>query len=142
MSSNGNAKRFDAAKEAEIRDSLLTERANLARQIRALGKSSLVSSRSAGEELADVGTDDFMRDMELSVMTEEGKRLALIDMALESLDNGNYGVCVDCGVDISSGRLRAKPYARLCIDCKTAREQNDGFPPDSDGEVPEEELVE
>ncbi len=142
MSSNGNAKRFDAAKEAEIRTALLAERANLAKQIRALGKTSLVSSRTAGEELADVGTDDFMRDMELSVMTEEGKRLALIDMALESLDSGSYGICVDCGVEISAGRLRAKPYARLCIDCKTAREKNDGFPPDNDREIPEEELVE
>ncbi|MDX9978472.1 MAG: TraR/DksA family transcriptional regulator [Lentisphaeria bacterium] len=142
MSSNGNAKRFDAAKETEIRGALLAERANLAKQIRALGRTSLVSSRTAGEELADVGTDDFMRDMELSVMTEEGKRLALIDMALESLDNGNYGVCVDCGKEISVGRLRAKPYARLCIDCKTIREKNDGFPVNSDSDTQEEELVE
>lgn len=139
MSSNGNARRFDAAKEAAIREALLTERAALARQIRALGKTSLVSSRSAGEELADVGTDDFMRDMELSVMTEEGKRLALIDTALESLDAGSYGVCVDCGDEISDGRLRAKPYARLCIDCKAAREVNEGMPPEG---VSEEELVE
>lgn len=141
MSSNGNATRFDAAKQAEIREALLTERAALAKQIRALGKTSLISSRTAGEELADVGTDDFMRDMELSVMTEEGKRLALIDMALESLESGGYGVCIDCGVDISPGRLRAKPYARLCIDCKTTREKNDGFPLNAD-DPSEDELVE
>ena len=139
MSSNGNARRFDAAKEAAIREALLTERAALAKQIRTLGKTSLISSRSAGEELADVGTDDFMRDMELSVMTEEGKRLALIDMALESLDGGSYGVCFDCGKEISDGRLRAKPYARLCIDCKAARELNEGVAPEG---VSEEELVE
>ncbi len=139
MSSNGNAKRFDAAKEAAIREALLTERAALAKQIRALGKTSLVSSRTAGEELADVGTDDFMRDMELSVMTEEGKRLALIDTALESLDSGSYGICVDCGEAISDGRLRAKPYARLCIDCKSIREQNEGMAPEG---VSDEELVE
>jgi RNA polymerase-binding protein DksA len=118
---------------------LLTERAALAKQIRALGRTSLVSSRSAGEELADVGTDDFMRDMELSVMSEEGKRLALINTALESLDTGGYGVCVDCNKEISAGRLRAKPYARLCIDCKSAREQNNGLPPEG---IPEDELVE
>jgi DnaK suppressor protein len=139
MSSNGNAKRFTAAQETEIREALLTERAALAKQIRALGRTSLVSSRSAGEELADVGTDDFMRDMELSVMSEEGKRLALINTALESLDDGGYGVCVDCSKDISAGRLRAKPYARLCIDCKSAREMNGGMPPEG---VPEDELVE
>jgi RNA polymerase-binding protein DksA len=139
MSSNGNAKRFTAAQEEQIRDALLTERAALAKQIRALGRTSLVSSRSAGEELADVGTDDFMRDMELSVMSEEGKRLALINTALDSLDTEDYGICIDCDKEISAGRLRAKPYARLCIDCKSAREMNDGLPPEG---VDEDELVE
>jgi len=139
MSSNGNAKRLDAAKEAEVRDALLAERAVLAKQIRVLGKTSLVSTRSAGEELADVGTDDFIREMELSVMGEEGKRLALINTALDSLDAGSYGVCIDCDKEISDGRLRAKPYARLCIDCKSVREQNNGLPPEG---VSEEELVE
>ena len=139
MSSNGNARRFDAAREAEVREALLTERAVLAKQIRVLGKTSLISTRSAGEELADVGTDDFMREMELSVMGEEGKRLALINTALDSLDAGDYGVCVDCSKAISDGRLRAKPYARLCIDCKSIREQNDGLPPEG---VSEDELVE
>ena len=125
--------------EPFLREALLTERAVLAKQIRALGKTSLVSTASAGEELADVGTDDFMREMELSVMSEEGKRLALINTALDTLDDGGYGVCIDCAKEISDGRLRAKPYARLCIDCKSTREQNNGLPPEG---ISEEELVE
>ena len=116
----------------ELRDALLEERDMLARQIRALSSASLTSNRQAGEELADVGSDDFIRETELHLLGEEGKRLASINLALESLDNGRYGICMDCNGKISIGRLRAKPYARLCIECKSAREKNGGFPPSED----------
>jgi DnaK suppressor protein len=109
------------------------------KQIRSLSSASLTSSRQAGEELADVGSDDFIRETELHLMTEEGRRLTLINMALENLEGGGFGACVDCGRAISLGRLRAKPYARLCIDCKVVREQNDGAAPDG---VREAEPVE
>ena len=114
----------------ELREMLLTERESLVKQIKSLSAASLTSSRQAGEELADVGSDDFIRETELSLMSTEGRRLALINMALESLDAGSYGLCVDCSKPISLGRLKAKPYARLCIDCKVVREGNDGAAPE------------
>jgi DnaK suppressor protein len=121
---------FNAGRAEEFREMLLKERDSLARQIRSLSAASLTSNRQAGEELADVGSDDFIRETELHLMSEEGRRLALINVAIESLDDGNYGTCVDCSKPISVGRLKAKPYARLCIDCKTLREQNDGAAPE------------
>ncbi|MBN2448983.1 MAG: TraR/DksA C4-type zinc finger protein [Lentisphaeria bacterium] len=112
----------------EFRGALLQERESIVRQIRSLSSASLTSSRQAGEELADVGSDDFIRETELHLMTEESNNLAQINAALESIAAGSYGICVDCAKAISVGRLRAKPYARRCIDCKTAREENgDGF---------------
>jgi len=123
----------------EFRDLLMSERESLVRQIRSLSSASLTSNRQAGEELADVGSDDFIRETELHLMTEEGRRLSLINLALESLASGAFGTCVDCGKAISLGRLRAKPYARLCIDCKVSRERNYGAAPEG---VEEAELVE
>ncbi|NLF18586.1 MAG: TraR/DksA family transcriptional regulator [Lentisphaerae bacterium] len=114
----------------EFRELLLRERSSLVRQIKSLSDASLTSSRQAGEELADVGSDDFIRETELYLLSEEGRRLALINLALESLAAGTYGICVDCDKPIALGRLRAKPYARLCIDCKVVREKNDGAAPD------------
>jgi len=114
----------------EFRELLLRERSSLVRQIKSLSDASLTSSRQAGEELADVGSDDFIRETELYLLSEEGRRLALINLALESLAAGTYGICADCDKPIALGRLRAKPYARLCIDCKVVREQNDGAAPD------------
>ena len=114
----------------ELRDALLQEREQLVRQIKTLSSASLTSARQAGEEFADVASDDFMRETELTLMSEEGDRLALINSALEEISNGTYGICMDCDKPIPAGRLKAKPYAKLCIDCKSAREQNGGLPPE------------
>jgi DnaK suppressor protein len=121
---------FTSDLSEEFRDLLLRERESLVKQIRSLSTASLTSSRQAGEELADVGSDDFIRETELHLMTEEGRRLKLINMALETIDGSGFGTCVDCGKAISLGRLRAKPYARLCIDCKVVREANYGVAPE------------
>jgi len=49
------------------------------------------------------------------------KELAQIREALKRIENGNYGVCMECGEEISSKRLLAVPYAVRCMEC----EQND-----------------
>ncbi|HND33714.1 MAG TPA: TraR/DksA C4-type zinc finger protein, partial [Myxococcota bacterium] len=38
-------------------------------------------------------------------------------------DDGEYGICVACGDEISEKRLIARPVATHCIDCKTELEQ-------------------
>ncbi|NNF52129.1 MAG: TraR/DksA family transcriptional regulator [Gammaproteobacteria bacterium] len=49
-------------------------------------------------------------------------RLAAIEAALKRMDEGSYGECRECGEAISAGRLRARPEARLCIDCESEAE--------------------
>lgn len=49
--------------------------------------------------------------------------LAKIDAALEKLELGEYGACVSCGEEIGVKRLRARPVAELCIDCKSEQEK-------------------
>lgn len=48
---------------------------------------------------------------------EARDELAKIAGALRRMDAGDYGVCVECGLAIDSGRLEAYPYAQECIDC-------------------------
>jgi DnaK suppressor protein len=72
--------------------------------------------------------------MGLTLMSEEGRKIALIQDAIQRLIDGSYGECVDCRSKISQGRLDALPYAKLCIQCKTAREQNDNLPPGGQGD--------
>ncbi|MCK5801553.1 MAG: TraR/DksA family transcriptional regulator [Lentisphaeria bacterium] len=131
MSTKVQNGRFTAVELEEYRTILRGAHEGLMRQVRALSSTSLRADHQAGEELADIGSDDFMRETELTVMGEEEKRISLINLALENLktDVESYGVCVDCDKAISTGRLKAKPYAHLCIACKSLREQNGGMPP-------------
>jgi len=112
-----------------FRNRLKQERQQIYQRIRS-ASSSLTTSRQAGEEAADVGSDDFIRETGLSIMSDDAEKLQMIDEALINLEKGVYGVCFDCGKLIGKPRLEAKPYARLCIDCKGAREANGGMPSD------------
>jgi DnaK suppressor protein len=49
--------------------------------------------------------------------------LSKVDTALRKIDDGEYGECVNCGEDIGVKRLRARPVAELCIDCKSEQEK-------------------
>ncbi len=84
----------------------------------------------AGDEGADIGSDEFIRDTGIAIMADDTRKLDLISQALQHLERGTYGICQDCGQIIGEGRLRAKPYARYCISCKTVREKNGGLRPD------------
>ena len=43
-------------------------------------------------------------------------------MSARSLDDGSYGRCEECGLDISVQRLKARPVTTLCIACKSSQE--------------------
>jgi DnaK suppressor protein len=47
---------------------------------------------------------------------------AVLDDALERLRRGLYGICEECGEEISVERLRVIPFAAYCIDCQHQRE--------------------
>jgi DnaK suppressor protein len=60
--------------------------------------------------------------LELRTRDRERKLIKKIDESLELLDNGEYGFCDACGVEIGIRRLEARPTATQCIDCKTLDE--------------------
>jgi len=75
-----------------------------------------VAGRGSDNHLGDMATVTF--DRELDEGLEEGAQqtLAQIDRALTRLDEGSYGSCERCGKPIGEERLRARPWATLCID--------------------------
>jgi RNA polymerase-binding protein DksA len=50
------------------------------------------------------------------------KEISEIASALARIESGDYGICIDCGVEIPEGRLEVKPYARRCIQCEEKNE--------------------
>ncbi len=125
---HGEAPNFRGEKRKRYEE-LLQLRDELFDQVRSLSSSSLSYHHEPGEDLADVGSENFSRDMGLALISEEGHKVRLIQEAIERLVDGSYGRCVDCNEDIGVGRLDAIPYAKLCVRCKTIREGNDGMRP-------------
>jgi RNA polymerase-binding protein DksA len=72
--------------------------------------------------MAESGTDAFEADVRLSRMEAAGEELDEIEEALERMHEGTYGICEECGRLLPLERLRAIPYARLCIRCKEIEE--------------------
>ena len=65
---------------------------------------------------ADVGTDNFEQEFTLGLLEGERTLLREIDEAIERVDQGTYGVCLGTGKPIDKARLRARPWAKYCIE--------------------------
>jgi DnaK suppressor protein len=73
--------------------------------------------------LGDLGTDQYEQDFTISVMEGESNAITEINEALERIDDKTYGVCESCQKGIATPRLKAVPYARLCLKCKEVEEK-------------------
>ena len=67
---------------------------------------------------AEAATDADQRERELRDQLRWKEREERLKTALAAIDAGTYGVCVDCGEEISEGRLRALPDAIRCVPCQ------------------------
>jgi DnaK suppressor protein len=65
---------------------------------------------------------DIQEDIEFALIQMKAETLTKIDEALVRLEEGAYGNCFECGLEISEQRLRALPFAVRCKDCEEARE--------------------
>jgi DnaK suppressor protein len=65
------------------------------------------------------------RNFELRIRDRERKLIGKIKEAIERIDDGSFGICDECGEDISEQRLKARPVTTLCIDCKKRQEKDE-----------------
>lgn len=73
--------------------------------------------------LADVGTDTMEREKRFWRASVDRDLLNDVLYAIEKIENGEYGICEDCGNTINHQRLEALPHARLCLECKASEEK-------------------
>jgi DnaK suppressor protein len=106
----------------ELRERLLAEQVELQEQLATIEEQSFATSQSDisgevsfDEENADAGTFTFERERDLSIENNVRDLLGKIDRALARMDDGTYGTCSRCGKPIEKARLKALPYADLCI---------------------------
>ena len=71
---------------------------------------------------ANLETD---RNFLLRIRDRERKLILKIKEALARIDDGTFGICEECGEEISEERLKARPVTTLCIQCKTKAEEEE-----------------
>ena len=73
----------------------------------------------------DRATAESDRNFELRIRDRERRLMTKIKAAMLRIDAEEYGICDDCGDDISMERLEARPVTTLCIACKTMQEDTE-----------------
>ena len=80
------------------------------------------STFEEGEDRGEVARAMVEREDELSLLRNQQRLLAHIELALKRLDEGTYGLCSECGQPIAEERLKALPWATRDIACEKKRE--------------------
>ena len=73
-------------------------------------------------DYVDRASFESERSTALRIRDRESMLIKKIRQSLEDIENGEYGICEDCGREIALARLQARPIARRCIKCKTKQE--------------------
>ena len=84
---------------------------------------SLGELSGADQHQADVGTETFNRERDLSILEQVEAELADVSHALRRLDEGTYGTCEACGKPIGDERLEALPATRFCLEDQAVAER-------------------
>lgn len=124
-------KKYTKKQLKKFKELLLKAKIDLIEQILAVEKDALKKSqRDASGDLsgysihmADIATDNYNREFSLSRASVDQRIIYAIEEALKRIEEGEYGICTNCGAMISEKRLKAIPYAELCIDCQGNEER-------------------
>lgn len=82
----------------------------------------MLSVEAISADFVDRATFESDRSTALRIRDRESMLIRKIRSSLEDIENGEYGICEDCGRDIAIERLKARPIAKRCIKCKTRQE--------------------
>ena len=123
-------KEMKAEEVAQFKKLLLSVRERLVGKVDFMQGEALKKSRqdASGDlsnvpiHMADVGTDNYERDIMIELIQNGEEGVRNIDTALEKIEEGTFGVCELCAKKINKERLKAVPYAKLCIDCQREEE--------------------
>jgi RNA polymerase-binding protein DksA len=123
-------KEMKAEEVAQFKKLLLSLRERLVGKVDVMQGETLKKSRqdASGDlsnvpiHMADVGTDNYERDIMIELIQNGEEGVRNIDTALEKIEEGSFGVCELCAKKINKERLKAVPYAKLCIDCQREEE--------------------
>jgi DnaK suppressor protein len=100
---------------------LLETRARLLERLAQLGSDETGELRTDveyGDGFADAGAATAERTETLGLVDNLMKNLEDVNLALQRLEEGLYGICLKCGREIGADRLAIRPESVYCVECK------------------------
>ena len=104
---------------------LLTERLDALLDEAAKSFNDIPPSEGSVGDFSDQAAVESNRGFVLRMKDRDRKLIVKIREALDRVEMGTYGMCEECGEEISEQRLKARPVTTLCIDCKTLQEEDE-----------------
>jgi DnaK suppressor protein len=103
----------------EIRHLLIGERESLRARVKTLREEQDQEALSTPGDEMDLAKSLLEVETHASLIERAEETLLEIESALDRVDDGGYGICIDCGEDIPIERLKAIPFTTYCVDCKS-----------------------
>jgi len=115
----------------EFKKAVLKKKEEILAEIKHISEDTLKKSQkeASGDisgytyHMADVASDNYDREFSLVLASNERELLYALDEALKKIEDGSFGICEDCKNLIAKNRLKALPYAPLCVKCQSKREK-------------------
>jgi DnaK suppressor protein len=108
---------------ARYRKILAAQREEILRHAHRAHEGELDANRDDSPDELDTASSESVLSFAGQIREREERLLHKIDHSLEKIELGTYGECEECGEAIGVARLKARPIANLCIDCKVDQER-------------------
>jgi DnaK suppressor protein len=109
----------------EITKRLMADKQRVLAEVYHKVRSESDTSKFETGDIYDRASSERERELSLILGDREREKLAEIEDALERVKNKSYDICGECGEPIGEHRLRALPFTRVCVDCKSRSEREE-----------------
>ena len=108
----------------KVKKQLIDERETLLKEVQASYETCRELGQDGVPDIGDMSSVTYSRDVLFNLSATQKQRINDIDAALERIDKGEYGICMECEEEISPRRMEVRPFSRYCIECKTDIEKS------------------
>ena len=123
MSSSAKAARVTKKETEKYRRALVEKKDSLSQEMVKNKDAGQENSEEITQDIADKASSSYTKEFLFSLSDGERVLLQQIDQALARVEEGNYGLCTNCGNPIPEKRLEAVPWTPYCVDCMELSEK-------------------
>ncbi len=114
---------MDKKKLESFKKRLETRQQELRRTVTRTQQDGRSADEDTAQDIADRAASSYTKEFLFSQSNNDRGLLQLVEEAIQRLEEGRFGLCVQCGGEMQHKRLEAVPWARHCIPCQEKQEQ-------------------